>query len=103
MIEPQLRALDSTLRALVAAGLPEQRGIQLLRAIVAYAFGYALAELTWLAPPTCPNPTRPRTAGGVAAHHRRRTRRGTRPAGPGRSAHVHRLRHGRAVQPSVST
>lgn len=48
MPESMLRAYQRVLVAAAEADVPERRAIEVLRAAVGYAFGFALTELTWL-------------------------------------------------------
>jgi AcrR family transcriptional regulator len=51
-----LEVLDAYVQAMTADGCPEDRAVQLLRAVLVYAQGYALAEVSWAASQALPEP-----------------------------------------------
>jgi AcrR family transcriptional regulator len=48
MPESMLRAYRVVLAAATDAGVPERRAVEILRAVVGHAFGFALTELCWM-------------------------------------------------------
>lgn len=59
MPEPALRVCDTVLRRLAAAGIPEAQAAPLLRTMVSYGLGFALAELSFLPGPPDPDEDEP--------------------------------------------
>lgn len=51
-----LAVLDAYLQVMRADGWPEDRAVELLRAVLVYAQGYALAAVSWSASPALPSP-----------------------------------------------
>jgi AcrR family transcriptional regulator len=51
-----LEVLDACVRAMITGGYPDDRAVELLRAVLVYAQGYALAEVSWAASQALPGP-----------------------------------------------
>ncbi|MGH3157175.1 MAG: TetR/AcrR family transcriptional regulator C-terminal domain-containing protein [Streptosporangiaceae bacterium] len=51
-----LEVLDACVLAMIAGGYPEDGAVELLRAVLVYAQGYALAEVSWAASQALPGP-----------------------------------------------